>query len=144
MTKKSAASRPVAHRQSTPTVDRLADWLARRSRLTRLMIAGLIAVILTGSLSMFLFSYLFAMPTGTLFFGPFNPSNILTIALLALAVLGLAFYGIGWRVMVGFDMGDESLRPGRPAALWVLFAIIVLFGTLCLVVFFTAIAIAPG
>jgi hypothetical protein len=144
MTKKAAASRPAPRQVPNPLVDRLAEWLARRSRLTRLLIAALIALILTGALSLFLFGYLFAMPTGTLNFGPFNPSNVLTITLLILAVLGIVFYGIGWRVLVGFDLGDETLRPGRPAALWVLFAIIVLLGTLCLLVFFTAIAVAPG
>jgi len=144
MTKKAAVSRPAARQVPNPLVDRLAEWLARRSRLTRLLIAALIALILTGALSLFLFGYLFAMPSGTFNVGPINPSSILTITLVALAILGVVFYGIGWRVLVGFDVGDDALRPGRPAALWVLFAIIVLFGTLCLLVFFTAIAVAPG
>ncbi|MCC7449248.1 MAG: hypothetical protein IT324_17645 [Anaerolineae bacterium] len=144
MTKKAVVSPPAARHVPNPLLDRLAGWLARRSRLTRLLIAGVIALILTGALSLFLFGYLFAMPSGTFNVGPFDPSNILTITLAVLAVLGIVFYGIGWRVLVGFDLGDENLRPGRPAALWVLFAIIVLLGTVCLTIFLAVIAVAPG
>ncbi len=91
MTKKAVVSQPVARRATPPMVDRLAEWLAQRSRLTRLMIAGLIAVVLTRSLSIFLFGHLFTMPTDSFYFGPFNPFNILTVILLLLAVLGLVF-----------------------------------------------------
>ena len=129
--------------QSLP-VDRLAKWLARRSRVVRLLIAALIAVGLTGVTAILLYGFLIALPQGSLNVGQTNPSDFLVIALILVTAAGFVYYWIGWRVLIGFDFGEQPLVPGRPAALWVLVSLAVLVFTLCLAALYALSAVAPG
>ena len=45
---------------------------------------------------------------------------VLAVSVTVLAVGGLFIYWVSWRLLVGFDMGDEPLTPGRVAARWVM------------------------
>lgn len=151
MSKKAAAQRRAKERrkraqlaaeqerlvQRKPRLDRLADWLAARPRFLRIGVAALIAIIVTAAAGIFLFSYLFTLDPSRL------PPNILTLSLVGLTVTGPALYWIGWRVMVGFDFADEPMRPGRPAALWLLFGIGVTFTIVALSVFSVIQALMP-
>jgi hypothetical protein len=152
MSKKSAPRRVPAKAASTtqarpqapaPPIDRLANWLARRSRATRLAIAGLIAVGLTGVTALLLYGFLIALPPGSLNIGQTTPSTYLMVTLILVVIVGFVYYWIGWRVLIGFDFGDTPLTPGRPAALWVMFSLAVLVFTLCLIALYTLSAIAP-
>jgi hypothetical protein len=54
----------------------------------------------------------------------------------------MAFYWVGWRIMIGFDRGDTVLEPGRAASLWVIFGLLVLIMMLILTAFTIADALA--
>jgi hypothetical protein len=153
MTKKSAprrvsgkaATTTRSHRQApAPPIDRLARWLARRSRIARLLIAALIAVGLTGVTALLLYGFLIALPPGSLSIGQTQPADFLVVALLLVTAAGFVYYWIGWRVLIGFDFGEERLTPGRPAALWVLVSLAILVFTLCLAALYALSAVAPG
>ena len=113
-----------------PRVADVQTWLAAQSRAVRIVLAGLVAAILTGALALIVFSVMFRIPPDRLTFGPINPGNVLAVTLTALIVAGLAFYWVGWRVLVGFDFGAEPLTPGRAAAVWLYVGLLVLLGTL--------------
>ena len=119
MTKKAVA-------RHKPALDRLAEWLARQSRLVRSIIAGLIALVITGAGAIVLYGFLISLPSGSLNIGSLNPGSILLIGLVALVIVGFVLYWVGWRVLIGFDFSDHPVQPGRPAALWVLFGLIAL------------------
>ncbi len=138
MSKKSVVPRRKA------VVDRLAGWLAHRSRLVRSIIAGLIALVVTGAGAVLLYGFLIALPSGSLNIGSLSPTDILLIGLIFLVVLGFVLYWIGWRVLIGFDFGDRPLEPGRPAALWVLFGVIALALTVILVSIYAITAMGPA
>ena len=142
MSKKNRVSRTSSGPQSR--LGALARWLARRSRLVRLLIAGLVALVLTGSLGLFIYSYLFSLSPGSLYIGSLKPLDLVTILLIVLFIFGLAFYWIGWRVLVGFDFGETALEPGRPAAIWVLVGVAVFAVTLVVVIINTIIALLPS
>src|SRR5437868_15234287 len=116
MTKKAVA-------RHKPALDRLAEWLARQSRLVRSIIAGLIALVITGAGAIVLYGFLISLPSGSLNIGSLNPGSILLIGLVALVIVGFVLYWVGWRVLIGFDFSDHPVQPGRPAALWVLFGL---------------------
>src|SRR5437016_3652190 len=116
MTKKAVARKSA--------VDRLADWLARQPRLLRSILAGLVALAVTLVIALIVYGFLISLPPGSLNIGSTSSYDVVTIALSLLVVLGLVLYWVGWRVLVGFDLGDTPLRPGRPAALWVLAGLI--------------------
>jgi hypothetical protein len=137
MTKKVSA-RPKS------AVDRLAEWLARQPRLVRSILAGLVAMAITLALALAVYGFLISLPMGSLSIGSTSMSDIVTIALSALVVFGVVLYWVGWRVLVGFDMGETPLKPGRPAALWVLIGIIAFVITLIVVSIYTVTVIAPG
>jgi hypothetical protein len=101
-------------------VDALAGWLAGRSRPVRMLLAGVIAALITGVIGLVAFDLVFRLPVAGL------PRDILFYMVLALAVLGMLFYWVGWRVLVGFDFGTERLRPGYAAVIWLLFGLVVL------------------
>jgi hypothetical protein len=141
---KAASTTRVRPQPQSPPVDRLAKWLARRSRVARLLIAALIAVGLTGVTALLLYGFLIALPPGSLSIGQTNPSDFLVVALILVTAAGFAYYWIGWRVLIGFDFGEEPLVPGRPAALWVLVSLAILVFTLCLATLYAISALAPG
>jgi hypothetical protein len=47
----------------------------------------------------------------------------LSVLLIFSVLLGLLFYWIGWRIMIGFDFEQKPLKPGRTAAIWLLIGI---------------------
>jgi hypothetical protein len=95
-------------------------WLVRRSRLARIGLAVAVATVLTGAMALLLYGVLFQIAPSQLVFGPVNEQNILAVSVTVLAVGGLFIYWVSWRLLVGFDMGDEPLTPGRVAARWVM------------------------
>jgi uncharacterized membrane protein len=111
-----AAAEPKVH-----WVDQLVRWIQRRSRTVRIILCALIALIFTAGFGLVLYgSLLNTDPRRLNFFGVINAQNLPFYVLILLCVAGMVFYWAGWRVMVGFDMGDEPLQPGRAAAVWVL------------------------
>jgi|GEM_PF-946950 hypothetical protein len=141
MSKKNRAGQAAAHQLSR--LDRLARWLARRSRLARSVIAGLVALVLTGALGVFIYGFLFALPVGSLNIGSLKPADLVTGLFMVLAVIGLVLYWVGWRVLIGFDFGETALEPGRPAAIWVLIGVAVLVITLLIALINTLVALSP-
>jgi hypothetical protein len=141
---KAARTAQVRPKAPAPPIDRLASWLARRSRATRLAIAGLIAVGLTGVTAYLVYGFLISLPPSSLRIGQTTPWDYLTVLLILLVIVGFVYYWIGWRVLIGFDFGDTPLIPGRPAALWVAFSLAVFAFTLCLIALNTLVAIAPA
>jgi hypothetical protein len=109
-------------------LDRLGAWLARRSRFVRILITALIAIILAAAFGLVAFEAVFPTtyeaPTST----QDSITQNFTMTMVALVVVGLVFYWIGWRVLVGFDFGETPLKPGRAAAVWVCFGILTLLG----------------
>jgi ethanolamine transporter EutH len=106
-TQQDAEEQRREERNRTPRLDRLAAWIGARSRLIRILMSALIAILITAAGGILLFSYLFTLDPSKL------APNIFTLTL------------VGWRVMVGFDFGDQPMQPGRSAALWLLFGITV-------------------
>ncbi|MCC7207098.1 MAG: hypothetical protein IT323_07330 [Anaerolineae bacterium] len=108
-----------------PRVASVQAWLARRSRAVRVLLAVVVATVLTGAIALLLYGVLFQLPPAQLVLGPINGQNILTVTVTALALGGLAIYWVSWRLLVGFDLGAEPLTPGRAAARWVLLGLAV-------------------
>ena len=124
-----ARRRPVTTRYLTPTrppIDRLAGWLAARSRLVRVLLALFISGALTISLTIFLFGLLTGTDPNRL---PGGGNSFVIILLIVAFGSGVAFYWVGWRVLVGFDFEDKPLRPGRAAAWWLIISLIILILT---------------
>lgn len=141
MSKKNRAIQAATRQESR--LDTLAHWLSQRSRLARSMIAGLVALVLTGALGLLIYGLLFSLPVGSLNIGSLKPMDLITVLLIALTVIGLALYWIGWRVLIGFDFGETALKPGRPAAIWVLIGVAVLVVTALIALINTLIALSP-
>lgn len=120
--------RAEAARQAAkiPTLDRIANWLGRRSRSQRAVICGLIALVFTLATGAALYGSLFNVDPSRIKFGPINVNNLPFFIFLGLALAGYAFYWAGWRVMIGFDFDEHPLQPGRPAAWWVIFGLMIL------------------
>lgn len=108
-----------------PREVRVQQWLAGRSRTVRVIVAVVVATVLTGAIALLLYGVLFQIPPAQLVFGPINQQNILTVTVTALAIGGLVIYWVSWRLLVGFDFGAEPLTPGRAAARWVLLGLAV-------------------
>ncbi len=77
------------------------------------------------ALAFVLFGALLNANPDRLTFGPLNADNLPFILFGFLGIAGLAFYWVGWRIMIGFDFDDVPLQPGRPAAVWVLIGVAV-------------------
>ncbi len=124
--------KPVRTQPPAPRrpIDRLADWLAARSRPTRVLIGAGIALAFTIALAVVLYGLLFSANPDRLTFGPLNADNLPYLLLAFVIGAGFAFYWLGWRVLIGFDFEDTPLRPGRPAAIWVMIGLSVLVLTL--------------
>ena len=118
----------AARRQTA--IDNLAGWLARQSRLIRSLIAAVIALVLAGVVALIIYGLVLEISPGSYTYFTLNRFNILTGLFGFCVVLGLVFYWVGWRLMIGFGFGEASLEPGRPAALWVIFGLVVLITSL--------------
>lgn len=107
-----------------PITDRVADWFGRWPRLLRMLLNLIISAGLTGVVGLGLFSLLYRLPPDSL------PTNITTLVLIGLSILGMILYWVGWRVLIGFNWDAANPhRPGCAALLWVLFALLVFVGT---------------
>jgi len=113
--------------KTAPKVDlltRLAIWLGKRSRPLRIVFAALAALILTAVIALLLFSLFFRT----------RPDQIdvalANALLLGTAIIGMAFYWLGWRLMVGFEFSETPLQIGKAAALYVLFSALIALGAL--------------
>ncbi len=127
-----------------PGLERFAGWLGRQPRLIRSVLAGLVALTITGLVALLFYGFLLNAPPGNLNLGPINPDNVLTAGLISLSVVGFILYWLGWRLLIGFDSGETALQPGRAAALWVLFGLAGLVITIILVIVYVITVIAPA
>jgi len=107
-------------------LDRIAAWLGRLSRPVRILMAAVLALLITLAAAVLAFGFLFSLNTRQ--FGS-NPSAIILPTIIGLTAIGFISYWIGWRVLVGFDFGEEPLHPGRPAARWLIFVALTVIGT---------------
>lgn len=124
-------------------LDQLSDWLARRSRPIRALLAALVAAAIIVSLTIVVSTLLLSIDPRKIRLGPINADNISTVLLLFLAILGIVLYWVGWRVFIGFDFSEIPMRPGRAASLWLLFGIAMLIGTVIVAIISTLQATAP-
>lgn len=154
MTKKTTAprvpakKRPVAPPAPPPAprphmLDALAGWLNGLPRPARMLVAGVIAALVTGVVGVTLFGGLFQVPREQLRFGFITPDNIGTVLLIVLSLFGFFLYWVGWRVLIGFDFGDEPFSVTRAGALWVVFGVLVAVAALALSIVSTLIATGP-
>jgi hypothetical protein len=118
--------------QSGTPLDDLGAWIARRSRLIRFVLAGLVALSLTGATVIALYGFLFSLTPDSSLYQAIDRPDILTILFVILAVVGFFFYWIGWRLMIGFDFAETPLVPGRGAAIWLMTGIVIGVVTACL------------
>jgi len=125
-------TRAAARRQSA--IDSLAHWIARQSRLVRSSLAAVVALVLAGAVALIIYSLVLQISPSSYTFFTLNRLNILTLLFGFCVVLGLVFYWVGWRLLIGFDFGETALQPGRPAALWILFGLLVLVTSVILLV----------
>lgn len=134
----SPKSRVAAPRKNI--LDHFAHWLGTRSRLVRSIIAGIVALILTGALVLISYGLLLSLSSNDFADYVSLHPEILTIILVVLVVVGMALYWVGWRVLIGFDRGETVLEPGRSAAIWVIFGVVVLI----VVVLFAVLSVADA
>lgn len=126
MTKTRQQRSSRAGKSSTSIVDRLADWLTRRPRPVRSAIAIAITVLLSGSIAMLMYGYLIGLPTGSLNIGSFTPATAVTVMTILIIVATSGLYWLSWRLLVGWNDEERAIPSARGAALWVMFAIVVL------------------
>jgi hypothetical protein len=138
----SASSRSLPTRRSS-AIDQLAAWLGSLSRMIRALLAGIIALSITGSAGLFLFSLLIAINPEDLNIGPINQDNIVGIIFMLLLLLGFVMYGVGWKLLIGFDLNATPLKPGRAAAYWFLTGLAFLFMTILMLLVAAVGASAP-
>jgi hypothetical protein len=124
-------------------LDTLATRLNGMPRLVRMLISGLIAALVTGVVGVTLFSGLFQIPPERLRFWFITPDNVGTVLLTVLCVVGFFLYWVGWRVLLGFDFGDDPFTVTRAGALWVVFGVLVFVAALAWSIVSTLIATGP-
>jgi hypothetical protein len=125
----------VPRAQEQMPIDRLGGWLSRQPRLLRSFLAGFVAISLAGTIALLEYSYLLTVPPSNPLFSVMDDPNLLLINLIILTVLGIALYWIGWRLMIGFDLGNTPFHPGRSAAIWLVVGLLVFLTTACLTSF---------
>ena len=101
----------------------------------RSIIAAIVALILTGALVLFTYGLLLSLKSNDFLVFMSDHPETLTVLLVILVIVGMALYWVGWRVLIGFDRGETVLEPGRAAALWVIFGIVVLLTVIILAIF---------
>ena len=121
-------------------LDHFAGWLGSKSRLVRSVIAAIIALILTGALVLVSYGILLSLSSKELLTFLSDHPESLTIILVVLVIVGMGLYWVGWRVLIGFDRGEAVLEPGRSAAIWVVFGLLVLL----MVLIFSIITVADA
>ncbi|HVO41228.1 MAG TPA: hypothetical protein VMT34_01335 [Aggregatilineales bacterium] len=114
----------------------LAAWLGRRSRLVRAALAGITAIAVTAAIAMLLYSIADTLEGIAVV-------RIAPFAFIALAILGLLLYWVGWRVFIGFDFEHESLQPGLAAVIWLLIGFITVLSEIVLAIVFLLQALSP-
>ncbi len=113
-----------------PALDRITDWLGRRSRFARVLICIGVAAVLTVDLSALLYGALLNANPNKLNFGPLNADNLSYALLFFVVIAGFALYWLGWRTLIGFDLDNDPLAPGRMAAVWTLLGLVAFILTL--------------
>lgn len=121
-------------------LDNFAGWLGSKSRLARSVIAAIIALILTGALVLVSYGILLSLSSKELAAFLSDHPETLSVILVVLVIIGMALYWVGWRVLIGFDRGEAVLEPGRSAAIWVIFGMLVLL----MVVIFAILTVADA
>ncbi len=121
------SKRKRASANAAPKIDlltRLATCLGKRSRPLRIVLAALAALILTAVIALLLFSMFFRARADQI------DVALANALLLGTAIIGAAFYWLGWRLMVGFEFSETPLQIGKAAALYVLFSALLALGAL--------------
>ena len=103
-------------------------WRADRDS-PRVILAVIVATVLTGAIALLLYGVLFQIPPSQLVFGPVNEQNIFVVSVTVLVVAGLFMYWVSWRLLVGFDLGSRATYARSAAARWVLLGLAVLLVT---------------
>ncbi len=92
--------------QSRPASERLIERIVHLSRLTRILLAAVFALALTLAITPLVDQHLPAI---------FFDSSTRVIPALISTAAGLVFYGVGWRLIIGYA-GEAA--AARPAILW--------------------------
>jgi len=107
-------------------LDHFAKWLGSKSRLVRSVIAAIIALILSSALVLASYGALLSLSSKELAVFLSEHPETLSVILVFLLIIGIGLYWVGWRILIGFDRGETVLEPGRSAAIWVIFGMLVL------------------
>ncbi len=105
---------PIKEALPSGVLARTVHWLSKRARRTRILLAALTALIITTVIALILFNLFFRTRPDQINIGLANA------LLIGVALLGLALYWVGWRLLVGFDFAESPLQIGKAAALYVL------------------------
>ncbi len=92
--------------QTRPAAERLIERIVRLSRLMRTVLAVLFALALTLALTPLI---------DRIYLAYFFDLNTRVIPALISTAAGLIFYGVGWRLIIGY-VGEQP--TARPAILW--------------------------
>lgn len=128
------AQHNLAAERRQSAIDNFARWIARQPRLIRSLLAASVALILAGAVALIIYSLALQISPNSYTYFTLNRFNLLTGLFAFCVVLGLVFYWVGWRLLIGFGFWGTILEPGRPAALWVLFGLVVLVTSVILLV----------
>src|SRR5450432_314453 len=120
-----------------PPIVRFGNWLGHRSRLVRSIIAAFVALDLTCALVLMVYAFVLNIGPQSLSFYLSEHLELLYVGLVIFIIIGFGFYWVGWRLLFGFDFGDEVVEPGQGAGLWVMFALFVLITMIIMMVFTT-------
>ena len=113
--------------RSQPSPGRLVKWIVELPRLTRIVLALVFALAVTLAITPLVDAF---------YLDHFFDVNTRMAPSLVSTALGVAFYILGWRLMIGY-VGENP--PPRPALLWyfgvgagccLLVAILVVFGAI--------------
>jgi hypothetical protein len=113
-------------------LDKFGAWIGGQSRLVRFVMAAFIAIIMTATLVFVVLGFVMSLSSEGLTTFLIDHPEFFTLLLIILAIFGIGFYWVGWRLLIGFDRGETVLEPGRPAALWVIAGFIALIALIVL------------